>query len=87
MLGESALPKLLRDRGPEENAVSRDVTLRVPASWPRGGRARGAAGFRDRWHGDLGDVQVHDRVVVPGEVAELPRCLPVGGAHLPSDVP
>ncbi|WUH95625.1 LamG domain-containing protein [Streptomyces sp. NBC_00433] len=35
------------------------------------GRARGAAGYRDRWHGDIGDVQVHDRVVVPGEVAEL----------------
>ncbi|MFD5058927.1 LamG-like jellyroll fold domain-containing protein [Streptomyces sp. NPDC058394] len=35
------------------------------------GRARGATGYRDRWHGDIGDVQVHDRVVVPGEVAEL----------------
>lgn len=35
------------------------------------GRARGAAGYRDRWHGDIGDVQVHDRVVVPDEVAEL----------------
>ncbi|MEU4093492.1 LamG domain-containing protein [Streptomyces sp. NPDC026673] len=35
------------------------------------GRARGATGYRDRWHGDIGDVQVHDRVVVPDEVTEL----------------
>lgn len=35
------------------------------------GRARGAAGYRDRWHGDIGDVRVHDRVVVPGEATEL----------------
>lgn len=35
------------------------------------GRARGAAGYRDRWQGDIGDVRVHDRVVVPGETAEL----------------
>ncbi|MDQ1033788.1 hypothetical protein QFZ75_000204 [Streptomyces sp. V3I8] len=35
------------------------------------GRARGSAGYRDRWHGDIGDVQVHDRVVVPDEAAEL----------------
>ncbi|MFF8710931.1 LamG-like jellyroll fold domain-containing protein [Streptomyces sp. NPDC015184] len=35
------------------------------------GRARGTAGYRDRWHGDIGDVRVHDRVVVPGEVTEL----------------
>ncbi|WP_244173830.1 LamG domain-containing protein [Streptomyces recifensis] len=35
------------------------------------GRARGTTGYRDRWHGDIGDVQVHDRVVVPGEAAEL----------------
>ncbi|MET7610129.1 LamG domain-containing protein [Streptomyces seoulensis] len=35
------------------------------------GRARGAAGYRDRWHGAIGDVQVHDRVVVPAEAAEL----------------
>ncbi|MGW1406365.1 LamG domain-containing protein [Streptomyces sp. NPDC002403] len=35
------------------------------------GRALGATGYRDRWHGDIGDVQVHDRVVVPDEVAEL----------------
>ncbi|XHM65541.1 LamG-like jellyroll fold domain-containing protein [Streptomyces nigra] len=34
------------------------------------GRARGATGYRDRWHGDVGDVRVHDRVVVPGEVTE-----------------
>ncbi|MFJ1969229.1 LamG-like jellyroll fold domain-containing protein [Streptomyces sp. NPDC087903] len=35
------------------------------------GRARGSAGYRDRWQGDVGDVQVHDRVVVPNEAAEL----------------
>ncbi|MET9406921.1 LamG domain-containing protein [Streptomyces sp. NPDC002935] len=35
------------------------------------GRARGASGYRDRWHGEIGDVRVHDRVVVPGEAAEL----------------
>ncbi|MEU9736666.1 LamG domain-containing protein [Streptomyces sp. NPDC048002] len=35
------------------------------------GRSRGANGYRDRWHGEVGDVQVHDRVVVPAEVAEL----------------
>jgi hypothetical protein len=26
---------------------------------------------RDRWHGDVSDVRVHDRVVVPNEVSEL----------------
>lgn len=35
------------------------------------GRALRAAGYEDQWHGDIGDVQVHDRVVVPDEVAEL----------------
>ncbi|MGV9652099.1 LamG-like jellyroll fold domain-containing protein [Streptomyces sp. NPDC003554] len=40
------------------------------------GRARGTNGYRDRWHGDIGDVQVHDRVVVPSEVAELARHKP-----------
>lgn len=34
------------------------------------GHARGTTGYRDRWHGDIGDVQVHDRVVVPDEVTE-----------------
>ncbi|MGW6489192.1 LamG-like jellyroll fold domain-containing protein [Streptomyces sp. NPDC055056] len=40
------------------------------------GRARGADGYRDRWHGDVGDVEVHDRVVVPGEAAELAQRKP-----------
>ncbi|MDX3072793.1 LamG domain-containing protein [Streptomyces sp. MI02-7b] len=40
------------------------------------GRARGTTGYRERWHGDIGDVQVHDRVVVPDEVAELARRTP-----------
>ncbi|WP_308403117.1 LamG domain-containing protein [Streptomyces sp. Tu102] len=35
------------------------------------GHALGAAGYGDQWHGNIGDVQVHDRVVVPDEVAEL----------------
>ncbi len=35
------------------------------------GRARGAAGYRDRWQGEVGDVRVYDRVVVPAEAAEL----------------
>ena len=40
------------------------------------GRARGAAGYRDRWHGEVGDVRVHDRVVVPDEITELARRTP-----------
>ncbi|OQQ20221.1 hypothetical protein B0675_06685 [Streptomyces sp. M41(2017)] len=40
------------------------------------GRARGTAGYRDRWHGEVGDVRVHDRVVVPGEAAELAQRKP-----------
>ncbi|MET7746288.1 LamG domain-containing protein [Streptomyces sp. NPDC005385] len=40
------------------------------------GRARGTVGYRDRWHGDVGDVRVHDRVVVPGEAAELAQRKP-----------
>lgn len=40
------------------------------------GRERDASGYRDRWHGDLGDVRVHDRVVVPGEVSELAHRTP-----------
>ncbi|MFJ8827973.1 LamG-like jellyroll fold domain-containing protein [Streptomyces sp. NPDC102467] len=35
------------------------------------GRARGAAGYRDRWHGEVGDVRIYDRVVVPADAAEL----------------
>ncbi|MFJ7256296.1 LamG-like jellyroll fold domain-containing protein [Streptomyces sp. NPDC098085] len=35
------------------------------------GRAQGAAGYRDRWQGEVGDVRVYDRVAVPDEVAEL----------------
>ncbi|MFJ8991571.1 LamG-like jellyroll fold domain-containing protein [Streptomyces sp. NPDC102279] len=45
------------------------------------GRARGADGYRDRWHGDVGDVQVHDRVVVPGEVTELAQRTPKRLGH------
>ncbi|MFG2352852.1 LamG-like jellyroll fold domain-containing protein [Streptomyces sp. NPDC048521] len=45
------------------------------------GRARGASGYRDRWHGDIGDVRVHDRVVAPGEVAELALRKPKSLGH------
>ncbi|MEV7148928.1 LamG-like jellyroll fold domain-containing protein [Streptomyces sp. NPDC093084] len=40
------------------------------------GRARGTAGYRDRWHGEVGDVRVYDRVVVPQEATELARRTP-----------
>ncbi|MFD9543179.1 LamG-like jellyroll fold domain-containing protein [Streptomyces sp. NPDC060022] len=49
------------------------------------GRSRGATGYRDRWHGDIGDVQVHDRVVVPDEVAELARRKPTLLGHWSMD--
>ncbi|MGX1885268.1 LamG-like jellyroll fold domain-containing protein [Streptomyces sp. NPDC055287] len=45
------------------------------------GRARGKAGYRDRWQGEVGDVRVHDRVVVPGEAAELARRKPQLSGH------
>ncbi|KUN18055.1 hypothetical protein AQJ11_35955 [Streptomyces corchorusii] len=45
------------------------------------GRAQGATGYRDRWQGDIGDVQVHDRVVVPGEAAGLARRKPESRGH------
>lgn len=35
------------------------------------GRARHGDQYHARWHGDLGDVRVHDRVVVPAEVADM----------------
>ncbi|AMW15606.1 hypothetical protein A4E84_33590 [Streptomyces qaidamensis] len=35
------------------------------------GRVRDGNGYHDRWHGELGGVRVHDRVVVPDEVSEL----------------
>ena len=35
------------------------------------GRARHGHAYHDSWRGDLGDVRVHDRVVVPGEATEL----------------
>ncbi|MFD3502827.1 LamG domain-containing protein [Streptomyces sp. NPDC058678] len=40
------------------------------------GRARSGSGYHARWHGDIGEVRVHDRVVVPVEVAELSRRTP-----------
>ncbi|GGQ07147.1 LamG domain-containing protein [Streptomyces roseolilacinus] len=41
------------------------------------GRARDGDGHRDHWHGAIGDVRAHDRVVVPAEAAELARRAPV----------
>ncbi|MGW1464613.1 LamG domain-containing protein [Streptomyces sp. NPDC002308] len=35
------------------------------------GRARGQAGYRDRWQGEIGDLRVYDRVVLPAEVTQL----------------
>jgi hypothetical protein len=40
------------------------------------GRARSGSRYHARWQGDIGDVRVHDRVVVPVEVAELSRRAP-----------
>ncbi|MFJ9713274.1 LamG-like jellyroll fold domain-containing protein [Streptomyces sp. NPDC101234] len=54
-----------------EVGTAADATPAEAAGAFQIGRARGAADYRDRWHGDIGDVQVHDRVVVPDEAAEL----------------
>ena len=54
-----------------ETGTAADVTPAETAGAFQIGRALGAAGYGDQWHGDIGDVQVHDRVVVPDEVAEL----------------
>ncbi|WP_328720335.1 LamG domain-containing protein [Streptomyces sp. NBC_00247] len=35
------------------------------------GRARGKAGYRDRWQGEIGDLRAWDRVVVPAEITQL----------------
>lgn len=35
------------------------------------GRVRSGHGYQRHWHGDIGDVRVYDRVVVPDEVARL----------------
>ncbi|MFE1232525.1 LamG-like jellyroll fold domain-containing protein [Streptomyces sp. NPDC058745] len=35
------------------------------------GRLRGKNGYRNRWHGDIGDVRAYDRLVVPSEVTGL----------------
>ncbi|MEW2396749.1 LamG domain-containing protein [Streptomyces sp. NPDC046862] len=40
------------------------------------GRARDGNGYHDRWRGGLGDVRVHDRVVVPAEATELAHRTP-----------
>lgn len=34
------------------------------------GRSRNGDGYRDRWHGEIGDVRVYDRVVAPAEITE-----------------
>ncbi|MGW3990349.1 LamG-like jellyroll fold domain-containing protein [Streptomyces sp. NPDC004830] len=45
------------------------------------GRARGTDGYRHRWHGELGAVRAHDRVVVPAEAAELAHRKPSLRGH------
>ncbi|MFE5599331.1 LamG domain-containing protein [Streptomyces coelicoflavus] len=40
------------------------------------GRVRGKNGYRQRWHGDIGDVRAYDRLVVPREVTGLARRKP-----------
>lgn len=47
------------------------------------GRARGKAGYRDRWQGEIGDIRAYDRVVVPEEVSQLARRAPQERAHWP----
>lgn len=54
-----------------EVGVAAEATPAEAAGAFQIGRARGTLGYRDRWHGDIGDVQVHDRVVVPDEVTGL----------------
>ncbi|MEW1830220.1 LamG domain-containing protein [Streptomyces sp. NPDC088196] len=54
-----------------ETGTAADATPAETAGAFQIGRALGTAGYGDQWHGDIGDVQVHDRVVVPDEVAEL----------------
>lgn len=45
------------------------------------GRARGAAGYRDRWQGEVGDIRTYDRVVVPEEAVELAHRVPQQRGH------
>ncbi len=45
------------------------------------GRVRDGNGYHDRWHGELGDVRVHDRVVVPAEAAGLAHRTPSSRGH------
>ncbi|WP_318296150.1 MULTISPECIES: LamG domain-containing protein [Streptomyces albogriseolus group] len=35
------------------------------------GRILGPHGYRQRWHGEIGDVRAYDRLVVPSEVTDL----------------
>ncbi|WP_330269738.1 LamG domain-containing protein [Streptomyces griseorubiginosus] len=59
-----------------EAGTAADATPAGAAGAFQIGRALGAAGYEDQWHGDIGDVQVHDRVVVPDEVTELAQRQP-----------
>ncbi|MBB4711360.1 hypothetical protein BJ965_001242 [Streptomyces luteogriseus] len=45
------------------------------------GRARDGNGYHDRWHGELGGVRAHDRVVVPAQAAELAHREPSVRGH------
>lgn len=45
------------------------------------GRARDGGGYHDHWHGEIGDVRAHDRVVVPDEITELAHRKPALLGH------
>ncbi|MCX3288764.1 LamG domain-containing protein [Streptomyces sp. NEAU-H22] len=45
------------------------------------GRTRDGNGYHDRWHGEVGGVRVHDRVVVPAEAAGLAHRKPLSRGH------
>ncbi|MFI6007874.1 LamG domain-containing protein [Streptomyces sp. NPDC051243] len=45
------------------------------------GRSRNGDGYRDRWHGEIGDVRTYDRVVVPVEITELAHRKPTLLGH------
>ncbi|MGA5283792.1 LamG-like jellyroll fold domain-containing protein [Streptomyces griseoincarnatus] len=45
------------------------------------GRVLGPNGYRQRWHGDIGDVRAYDRLVVPSEVTGLAHRKPTLLGH------
>ncbi len=49
------------------------------------GRARAGAGYGQHWSGDIADVALFDRIVVPREIADLSRLRPIRQAYWPLD--